>query len=69
MAYRMFTRYIHLGQVLGRHVRKPIPSCCAEFIHKKFPDPGVCWLQILQEKCIAGYNEHQTLFQTSKSAT
>ncbi len=40
MAYRMFIRYIHVGQVLGRHVRRPIPSCCTEYIHRIFPDPN-----------------------------
>ena len=39
MAYRMFIHYLHRGQTLGRHVRRPLPSCCVEYIHEKFPAP------------------------------
>ncbi len=40
MAHRMFTRYIHLGQVLGRRVRRPVLSRSTKLVHQQYITMG-----------------------------
>ncbi len=41
MSYRMYIKYIHRGEIIGRHIRRPLlPSCFVQYIHDKFPEPN-----------------------------